>query len=75
MVVFYIICGLLTIIQSKHNIDKTNIEFVYEINRHGARAPISPIPKHNLSKEFGVAYGMLTPQGMRQRYLLGRYNQ
>ena len=75
MSVIYFLCGLLTFVLSKHTIDDTNIEFVYEINRHGARAPIQPIPKHNLSKEFGVAYGMLTPQGMRQRHLLGKYNQ
>lgn len=76
MVIFNLCyCGLLTTaFTQKTDLEQTNIEFIYEINRHGARAPITPIPNHDLSKEFGVEYGMLTPQGMRQRYLLGKYN-
>ena len=63
MVIFILCyCGLLTTV---YNLEQTNIEFIYEINRHGARAPYAMIPNHDLSREFGVAYGMLTPQGMR----------
>ena len=47
------------------------LHFVYELTRHGARAP----SKHGSVQEgFNVAPGMLTPSGMRQRYLLGKYN-
>lgn len=41
--------------------------YVFELTRHGARAPMLG------SGEFSVAKEMLTPMGMRQRYLLGRY--
>merc|ERR1712166_779596 len=47
------------------------LEYVFEIVRHGARAPSTPDPK--FEKE-GTYYYELTPVGMRQRYLLGRYN-
>ena len=39
--------------------------------RHGARAPIED---RDLD-QFTVAEGMLTPSGMRQRYLLGRHSR
>ena len=39
--------------------------------RHGARAPIED---RDLDK-FPVGEGLLTPEGMRQRYLLGRRNR
>ena len=39
--------------------------------RHGARAPVED---RDLDK-FSVAEGYLTPEGMRQRYLLGRRNR
>lgn len=39
--------------------------------RHGARAPFND---DNIDK-FPVSEGMLTPQGMRQRYLLGRHTK
>ena len=42
--------------------------YVFELVRHGARAPMES------AKGFSVNKGMLTPMGMRQRYLLGRYN-
>jgi len=43
---------------------------VFEVVRHGARAPFI-----DDTHRFKVAYTeMLTPQGMRQRYLLGLYN-
>ena len=44
--------------------------FVYELVRHGARAPIVPEPEGY----FNVKVGLLTETGMRQRYMLGRYN-
>ncbi|CDW71215.1 major acid phosphatase map (histidine-acid phosphatase) [Stylonychia lemnae] len=45
--------------------------FVFEIVRHGARAPLLEEP----DGFFKVKAGMLTAQGMRQRYLLGRLNR
>lgn len=61
--------------------------YVYEINRHGARSPLRDIPT-KVSKNpstakgvcepiegFNLPAGQLTAQGMRQRYLLGRYNK
>merc|ERR1740139_1362773 len=44
-----------------------NLHFVFELTRHGARAPYFP-------EGFSVGSDQLTPQGMRQRYLLGAYN-
>ena len=44
------------------------LHYVFELTRHGARAPTSG------SSGYTVEEGMLTPQGMRQRYLLGAYN-
>ena len=41
--------------------------FAFEIVRHGARAPLTN------ANGFKVAKEMLTPMGMRQRYLLGKY--
>lgn len=57
-----------TVVQNKDN--KSSLEYVFEIVRHGARAPYFDDLKrfHKESRE------MLTPQGMRQRYLLGIYN-
>ena len=45
--------------------------FVYELVRHGARAPIIPEPEG----AFHVGVGLLTETGMRQRYTLGRFNR
>jgi len=46
------------------------LKYVFEIVRHGARAPLLPD-----DGRFDIsAPGMLTPQGMRQRYLLGKFN-
>jgi hypothetical protein len=46
------------------------LKYVFEVVRHGARAPlIDDGDRFQVSK-----MGMLTPQGMRQRYLLGKYN-
>jgi hypothetical protein len=43
------------------------MSFVFELVRHGARAPIQDMDL----AEFPVAEGMLTASGMRQRYLIG----
>ena len=44
----------------------SEIKFVWEINRHGARAPYSLIQgQPKIHETFGVSKGMLTPQGMR----------
>jgi len=45
-----------------------DLVYLFELARHGARAPLQQ------SAGFPVPSEMLTPQGMRQRYLLGRYN-
>jgi len=47
------------------------LAFVYELVRHGARAPIVAEPE----AYFNVKMGLLTETGMRQRYMLGRYNR
>ena len=47
------------------------LAFVYEAVRHGARAP----QNHEEPWPFHVPTAMLTGQGMRQRYLLGRRNR
>jgi len=49
-----------------------NLKYVFEIVRHGARAPIQPGEATRF--EAGFRPGELTPNGMRQRYFLGRYN-
>jgi hypothetical protein len=46
--------------------------FAFEVVRHGARAPYVDL---GFNSFFSVAEGMLTPSGMRQRYLLGAYNR
>ena len=48
---------------------EVSLKYVFEIVRHGARAPIYKDSKFSISDTQ-----MLTPQGMRQRYLLGKYN-
>jgi hypothetical protein len=47
------------------------LKYVFEIVRHGARAPIM-----DDVARFGniTLAGELSPSGMRERYLLGRYN-
>ena len=47
-----------------------DLKYVFEIVRHGARAPIGYDPGFT-----GAGPAQLTPNGMRQRYLLGKYNQ
>ena len=51
------------------SVPPSNTVFVWEFARHGARAPLL----ENESSDFSVPVENLTPQGMRQRYLLGRY--
>lgn len=46
-----------------------NLHFVFELTRHGARAPTGQ------STGYTIEEGELTPQGMRQRYLLGKHNR
>ena len=48
---------------------KTNYEYVFEVVRHGARASMDP------TTVFPVPTQMLTPMGMRQRFLLGRWER
>jgi hypothetical protein len=49
------------------------VNFIFEAVRHGARTPeVHGVPG---LRDFGVAFSMLTPMGMRQRYLLGRFMQ
>ena len=50
-----------------------HLSFVFEVVRHGARAPIINMDI-DLFPET-VAEGILTAEGMRQRYLLGRYHR
>ena len=54
----------------KKNPDK-ELSFVFELVRHGSRAPCED---QSLDK-FKVGEGILTPEGMRERYLLGRRNR
>ena len=51
--------------------DNEQLIFAFELVRHGARTPLED---RDLDK-FKVEEGMLTAEGMRQRYLLGRYNR
>ena len=46
-------------------VKEDSLVYVFEIVRHGAREPVDHSTKMS---------GMLTPMGMRQRFLLGRYN-
>lgn len=48
-----------------------NLVFAFELVRHGARTPFDD----RTIEKFTVAEGMLTPEGMRQRYLLGRHSR
>ena len=52
------------------------MEFAYLISRHGARTAYLRNPENNL---FGLGVdetnARLTPQGMRQCYLRGRWNK
>ena len=61
-----LVCSLLIAMQA---MAEEQMAFVFEIIRHGARNTlIEPY-----TDGFTVGIGQLTPQGMRQRYLMGRY--
>ena len=45
--------------------------FVFELVRHGARAPI----EDRGLDQYPVSAEQLTPEGMRHRFLLGRFNR
>ena len=45
--------------------------YVFQIGRHGARSPLDP----SFQTGFNVGAGQLTAQGMRQKYLLGKFNE
>ena len=47
------------------------LAYVFECNRHGARAPLKTPDPH----KFKVPTGDLTASGMRQRMLLGLFNR
>jgi hypothetical protein len=49
--------------------------FFFEINRHGARGPYYTGSKGIALDGFKVPKEQLTPMGMRQRMLLGKYNK
>jgi len=49
-------------------VDKEDLLFVFEVVRHGARAPFAV-----KLDDMPEPVEMLTPMGMRQRFLLGRY--
>ena len=57
-------------IETVRNPDQELI-FAFELVRHGARSPFEDIAMD----KFPVGVGELTPEGMRQRYLLGRRNR
>mmetsp|Transcript_48256 Transcript_48256/g.65523 ORF Transcript_48256/g.65523 Transcript_48256/m.65523 type:complete len:131 (+) Transcript_48256:34-426(+) len=54
------------------NSSEDPVAFVFEVVRHGARAPIDDF---GTITKFPVSAGQLTPQGMRQRFLLGAYHR
>ena len=49
-----------------------DLQFVFECVRHGARAPITDT---ELSAFLPTTKGGLTPEGKRQRYLLGKHSR
>ena len=65
-----LLCGLLMTTMRVQAEDK--IAFVYELVRHGARAPVM---EGQDPKKFDVPEGMLTRSGMRQRIIIGKYNR
>lgn len=61
------------------NMDNYVNLFTFEVNRHGARAPYwdnDAVTKgFTMGKEGSLLAGMLSQQGMRQRFFLGKYNK
>ena len=60
---------------SDGQIQNDSLVFTFEINRHGARAPYYTGSDEIALKGYTVGIEQLTPMGMRQRMLLGRYNR
>ena len=68
------ICGIVGYAeQGKPTIDQPNSNTIYtfEIAMNGANAA----ERYQMYNDFNVPMGQLTPQGMRQKYLLGKYNR
>ena len=68
-IIFGIFSSLIATLSLIKGEDK--IGFVYELVRHGARSPMLD----GEQKFFKVPLEQLTESGMRQRYMLGRYNR
>jgi hypothetical protein len=66
---FALVSAVALISSSTALVANDQLHVVQEIVRHGARAPSSS------NVGFSVYGGELTPQGMRQRYLLGQLNR
>ena len=64
-----LITALIFVLMAEDN----ELVYVFEIVRHGARAPMLTAPA-GFSYGFKVTPGQLTSMGMRQRYLLGKYH-
>ena len=65
------IISLLFLSQTIQAASSQKLAFVFEIVRHGARTGLMQVD----NSWFPVPMGMLTPQGMRQRYILGNLNR
>ena len=52
--------------------DGAELDYVFEIVRHGARTPIGTFNSDYFSIK---GEGLLTSSGMRERYLMGKYNR
>ena len=59
----------LCFVEVSHAVDEPQLVYTFELVRHGARAPMIGSGFANTPK------GQLTAMGMRQRYLLGKYNR
>ena len=59
-----------SMVEAKPSEDE-QLVFAFELVRHGARAPFDD----RKAQFFKVDEGMLTAEGMRQRYLLGRHSR
>ena len=74
MKVFAFLLSAATYVLAEHpNAEEfTSLKFVFELVRHGARVNFVE-PWIEMFGDLGS--GQLTPSGMRQRHLLGRYNR
>ncbi len=61
---------LITSLLSSLLLADDKLGFVFELVRHGARAPLIDEP----AGYFHVPSGLLTESGMRERFLLGTWN-